>query len=134
MSLHNTERVHNLCKLQLFSFHINQTLYSNCKNIEDVHLLFWRDLTNCNIIIILTKDYTIAIYWFSPKHVALRSYSKDLLILNQNNVLKRSDMYTHGLLFQSNSTKNPSESVGLVQSRHHRHCCHFIEKLLSHSL
>ena len=47
-----------------------------------------------------TKDYKIGICCFSAKHAALRSKSKDWLARNQNNVSERSDMSTHGLLFQ----------------------------------
>ena len=38
-----------------------------------------------------TKDYKIAICYFSAKHVALKSKSKDWLAGNQDNVLELSD-------------------------------------------
>jgi hypothetical protein len=47
-----------------------------------------------------TKDYTIGICYFSAKHVALWSKSKDWLARNHNNVSEWSDMSTCGLLFQ----------------------------------
>ena len=47
-----------------------------------------------------TKDYVIGICYFSAKHAALRSKSKDGLARNQNNVSERSDMSIRGLLFQ----------------------------------
>ena len=45
-----------------------------------------------------TKDYKIAICYFSAKHAALRRKSKDWLAWNQNNVSEWSDMSTRGLL------------------------------------
>ena len=47
-----------------------------------------------------TKDYKIGICYFSAKHAALRSKSKDWLARNQNNVSEWGDMSIHGLLFQ----------------------------------
>jgi hypothetical protein len=47
-----------------------------------------------------TKDYKIGICYFSAKHAALRSKSKDWLTRNQNNVSEGSDMSICGLLFQ----------------------------------
>jgi hypothetical protein len=44
-------------------------------------------------------DYKIGICWFSFKHAALRSPSKDGLAQNQNNVSEWSNISTHGLLF-----------------------------------
>ena len=38
-----------------------------------------------------TKDYTIGNYYFSAKHPALRTKSKDRLARNQNNVFECSD-------------------------------------------
>ena len=40
-----------------------------------------------------TKDYEIGICYFSAKHAALRSKSKDWLTRNQDNVSEWSDMY-----------------------------------------
>jgi hypothetical protein len=51
-----------------------------------------------------TKDFQIGICYFSAKHETLRKKSKDWLAWNQNNVSERSDMSTHGLLFQCAST------------------------------
>jgi hypothetical protein len=42
-----------------------------------------------------TKDYKIGICWFSAKHTALRTKSKDCLAQNQDNVSKWDDMSTH---------------------------------------
>ena len=50
-----------------------------------------------------TKDYNIGICYFSAKHTALTSKSKDRLARNQNNVSEWSDMSTRGL-FQRAST------------------------------
>jgi hypothetical protein len=47
-----------------------------------------------------TKDYKIGICYFSAKHAALRSKSKDWLARNQNNVSEWGDMSIRGLLFQ----------------------------------
>ena len=47
-----------------------------------------------------TKDYKIGICYFSAKHAALRSKSKDWLARNQNNVSEWGDMSLRGLLFQ----------------------------------
>jgi hypothetical protein len=47
-----------------------------------------------------TKEYKIGMSYFSSKHAALRSKSKDWLARNQNNVSEWSDMSTRGLLFQ----------------------------------
>ena len=47
-----------------------------------------------------SKDYKIGICYFSAKHAALRSKSKDRLAQNQNNVSEWNDMSTRGLLFQ----------------------------------
>jgi hypothetical protein len=47
-----------------------------------------------------TKDYKIGICYFSAKHAALSSKSKDWFARNQNNVSEWSDMSTWGLLFQ----------------------------------
>ena len=46
-----------------------------------------------------TKDYKIGICFFSPKHAAFRSKSKDWLARNRDNVSELSDISTHGLLF-----------------------------------
>jgi hypothetical protein len=46
------------------------------------------------------KNYEIAICYFSAKHAALRSKSKDWFARNQNNVSGWSDMSIRGLLFQ----------------------------------
>ena len=46
------------------------------------------------------KDYKIDICYFSAKHAALRSKSKDCLAQNQDNVSEWNDMSTRGLLFQ----------------------------------
>ena len=52
-----------------------------------------------------TKDYEIGICWFSAKHAALRSKSKDCLAQNQCNVCEYSDMvFTSVLSFQWAST------------------------------
>ena len=51
-----------------------------------------------------TKDYKIGICYFSAKHAALSSKSKDWFARNQNNVSEWSDMSTWGLLFQWAST------------------------------
>jgi hypothetical protein len=47
-----------------------------------------------------SKDYKIGICYFSAKHAALRSKSKDRLAQNQDNVSEWNDMSTRGLLFQ----------------------------------
>ena len=47
-----------------------------------------------------TKYYTIGICYFSAKHAALKSKSKNWVALNQNNVSDWSDMSMPGLLFQ----------------------------------
>ena len=47
-----------------------------------------------------TQDYKIGICYFSAKHAALSSKSKDWFARNQNNVSEWSDMSTWGLLFQ----------------------------------
>ena len=47
-----------------------------------------------------TKDYKIGICYFSAKHAALKSKSKDWLARNQNNVSEWGDMSLRGLLFQ----------------------------------
>jgi hypothetical protein len=49
-----------------------------------------------------TKDYTIGICCFYDNHAALRS--KSWIIQNQNNMAEWSDMSTHRLLFQWDST------------------------------
>jgi hypothetical protein len=51
-----------------------------------------------------TKDYEIGICYFSAKHAALRSKSKDWLTRNQDNVSEWSDMSICGLIFQCTST------------------------------
>ena len=66
-----------------------------------------------------TKDYKIGICCFSTKHTALRSRSKDWLAQNQNNVTQWCDMSTRGRLSQH--YKNPTQRVGLEQSRLHHH-------------
>ena len=48
-----------------------------------------------------TKDYKIGICCFSAKHAALRRKSKDLLVLNQDNVSEWDDMSIRGLGFFS---------------------------------
>ena len=53
-----------------------------------------------------TNNCKIGICWFSSKHAALRSKSKDWLARNQNNVSEWSDMFTRGLLCQWTSTIN----------------------------
>ena len=58
-----------------------------------------------------TKDYDIAICYFSTTHAALRRKSKDWLAWNQNNVSVWSDMSTY--------YKNPTQCVGLVSGPHH---------------
>ena len=65
-----------------------------------------------------TKDYKIYICYFSVKHATLRSKSNDWLAQNQDNVLECS---TCGLVSDSQHYKNPTEHVGLLQSRHHYH-------------
>ena len=57
-----------------------------------------------------TKDYEIAVCYFSAKHTALRRKSKDLLAQNQSNVSE----WIHKLLFQWTSTIKIQISV-LVQ-------------------
>ena len=47
-----------------------------------------------------TKDYEIGICYFSSKHAALRSKSKDWLAGNQDNASEWGDMSTRELLFQ----------------------------------
>ena len=47
-----------------------------------------------------TKYYTIGICYFSAKHAALKSKSKNWVALNQNNVSDWSDISIPGLLFQ----------------------------------
>ena len=47
-----------------------------------------------------TKDYEMGIGYFPANHAALRRKIKYLLARNQDNVSERSDMSTHGLLFQ----------------------------------
>jgi hypothetical protein len=47
-----------------------------------------------------TKDYKIGICCFSAKHAALRRKSKDLLVLNQDNVSEWGNMFIRRLLFQ----------------------------------
>jgi len=47
-----------------------------------------------------TKTNKIGNYFFSVKHAALRSKSKDWLARNQNNVSEWSDMSICGLCFQ----------------------------------
>ena len=42
-----------------------------------------------------TKDYKIGICFFSPKHAAFRSKSKDWLAWNQDNVILWSFMSVH---------------------------------------
>jgi len=51
-----------------------------------------------------TKDYEIGICYFSSKHAALRSKSKDWFAGNQDNVSEWGDISTRGLLFQWAST------------------------------
>ena len=51
-----------------------------------------------------SKDYKIGICYFSAKHVALRSKSKDCLSRNQNNVFEWGDISIRGLLFQWDTT------------------------------
>jgi hypothetical protein len=51
-----------------------------------------------------TRDYNIGICYFSAKHTALMSKSKEWLARNQNNVSEWSDMSSLGLLFQWVST------------------------------
>ena len=46
------------------------------------------------------KDYKIGICCYPTVHAALRSKSKDWLVLNQDNVSEWSDMSTRGMLFQ----------------------------------
>ena len=45
-----------------------------------------------------TKGYTIDMCWFSTKHAALKSKSKDLLIRNRKNVSEWRNMFIRGLL------------------------------------
>ena len=66
----------------------------------------------------------ISICYFSTKHAALRSKSKDWQVQNQDNVSEWSDMSTCGLVSVNYQYKNPSQGVGLVQSGTHHH---FIE-------
>jgi hypothetical protein len=47
-----------------------------------------------------TKDYQIGICFFSAKHAALRSKSKDWLARNQDNVTEWGGMSIRKLLFQ----------------------------------
>ena len=66
---------------------------------------------------------SIGICWFSAKHAALRSKSKDWLARNQDNVSEWCDMSIQGLLFHWASTiKILTRFVDLVQSWYH----HFI--------
>jgi branched-subunit amino acid transport protein len=46
------------------------------------------------------KDYNIGICCYPTVHAALRSKSKDWLVLNQDNVSEWSDMSTRGMLFR----------------------------------
>ena len=82
-----------------------------------------------------TKNHKICICFFSTKHAALRSKSKDWLAWKQNNVSEWSDMST--VVSVSWHYKNPTKRVSLVQSRRHYHLikcncsCHdMAEKLL----
>ena len=69
-----------------------------------------------------TKHYTIDICCFSAKHAALRRKSKDWLAWNQDTVSEWRDMSICGLLFRwTNTIKNPTKRVGLVQSGPHHH-------------
>jgi hypothetical protein len=68
-----------------------------------------------------TKDYKTGICSFSAKHAALRRKGKDWLAQNQNNVSKWSDMSTCRLVLVSYHYKNPTQHVGLEQSRPHHH-------------
>jgi hypothetical protein len=52
----------------------------------------------------LTKDNKIGICYFSAKHTALRSKSKDCMAQNQDNAYKWGDMSIRRLLFQWAST------------------------------
>ena len=45
-----------------------------------------------------TKDYNIGICYFSAKHAALRSKSKDWLVLNQDNMSEWRDVSTQRLI------------------------------------
>ena len=51
-----------------------------------------------------TKDYKIGICYFSTKHAALRSKSKNWLARNQDNVSEWAICLPHGQLFQWAST------------------------------
>jgi hypothetical protein len=51
-----------------------------------------------------TKDYKIGMCFFSAKHTALRSKSKDWLAWNRNHVSEWSSMSIRSLLFQSANT------------------------------
>ena len=51
-----------------------------------------------------TKDYKIGNCWFFPKHTTLGIRAKT--DWNHDNVSKLSGVYTHELLFQSDSTIN----------------------------
>ena len=68
-----------------------------------------------------TKDYEIGMCCFSGKHAALKRKSKDWLARNQNNVSKWSDMSTCRLVLVSYHYKNPTQRVGLQESRPHHH-------------
>ena len=66
-----------------------------------------------------TTDYKIGICCFSAKHAPLRSKSKDCVAQYQANVSEWGDMSINELWFQWASTKNPSISVGQLQSGPH---------------
>ena len=51
-----------------------------------------------------TNDDEIGLCYYSAKHAALRSKSKDWLTRNQDNVSEWSDMSICGLIFQCTST------------------------------
>jgi hypothetical protein len=68
-----------------------------------------------------TKDYKTGICSFSAKHAAIRRKGKDWLAQNQNNVSKLSDMSTCRLVLVSYHYKNPTQRIGLEQSRPHHH-------------
>ena len=69
----------------------------------------------------ISSNYKIGICCFSANHTALRRKSKDWFARNQDNVSECDNMSIHGLLFQWANYKNPTMSVGLVQSEPHQH-------------
>ena len=82
-----------------------------------------------------TKDYKIGICYFSAKHAALSSKSKDWFARNQNNVSEWSDMSTRGLLFQwASNIKIQLRTTRTSSSSHWKLTCSrhdTAEKLLS---